>query len=90
MSMGSKKRRKTAGDSLHITDLPIGFLVDVASYLSKPSRALFAAAMTAPSTSWCQNYEKHRPSAISKAIIIASTQWEELDFEESEKSLTAK
>ena len=76
----SKRRKRSAA-----AVLPVGALVD-----SKPSRALFAAAMTAPSTSWCQNYEKHRPSAISKAIIIASTQWEELDFEESEHSLAKK
>ena len=89
MSMGSKKRRKTAGDSLHITDLPIGFLVDVVSYLSRPSCALFAVAMSAPSPSW-QNYNLvYQPSATTKAIV-SSTQWETLDFEGVEKDLAAK
>jgi hypothetical protein len=90
MSMVSNsKRRKTAGDSLHINDLPIGFLVDVASYLSRPSFALFAVAMSAPSTSW-QNYNLvYQPSTTTKAIV-SSTQWETLDFEDIEKYLATK
>jgi hypothetical protein len=82
MSMESNsKRRKTATAVLHITDLPVGILEDVASYLCKPSQALFAVAMSAPSTSWCQYNLVHRPSPATKAIV-SSTQWDILDFED--------
>ena len=46
------KRRRTAADTLHISDLPIGFITDVSAYLPKPSRAILAAALSAPSSSW--------------------------------------
>ena len=109
-----KRTTAAANETLHMTDLPIGFLVDVASYLSKPSRALFATAMSAPSTSWQNDKLIHLPSATSKAIISApllkceklhftllaairglsviesTSRWEELDFEDIEKSLSAK
>jgi len=51
-TIDGNKRPKIDGDSLHINDLPIGFLVEVSTYLSKPSRAVFAAALSAPSSSW--------------------------------------
>ena len=72
-SNNSKRMQTTtaADETLHITDLPVGILVDVASYLSKPSRALFATAMSAPSTSWQNDKLVHLPSATSKAIISA-------------------
>ena len=74
---------------LHVTDLPIGFLVDVASYLPTPSRALFAVAMSAPSASWQNDKVHRRLSAITKAIV-SSTQWQELDFEDIERDLSKK
>ena len=98
----TNKRRRTSPEGLHITDLPDGFLADVGTYLSKPSRALFAAAMTAPSASWCKFNWTHQPSATSRTIISFSPadrskkmggkqrsekQWGVLDFVEIEKSL---
>ena len=63
--------------------------MDVTSYLSRPSCALFATAMSATSPSW-QNYNLvYQPSATTKAIV-SSTQWETLDFEGVEKDLAAK
>ena len=35
------KRRRTASDALHISDLPIGFIADVSAYLSMLSRTAF-------------------------------------------------
>lgn len=84
------RQTEAAVDYLHITDIPVGILVDVASYLSKPSRALFAVAMSAPSPSWQNTNLVHLPSTISKAITAPSLQWEKLDFEYIEKSLAAK
>ena len=84
-----------ADSALHITDLPIGFLVDVASYLAKPSRALFAVAMTDTSTMqhniWVHvtKLSKRKQSETSRAIV-SSTDWQELDFEDIEKELAAK
>lgn len=79
----NSKRRKIATAVLHITDLPVGILEDAASYLCKPSQALFAVAMSAPSTSWCQYNLVHRPSPATKAIV-SSTQWDTLDFDDIE------
>lgn len=86
----NKRRRTTTNGSPHISDLPLGFLVDVSAYLSQPSRALFAVAMTAPSSSWADvsmNKLQSQPSEMSKAIISPSSQWEKLDFLDIEKSL---
>ena len=50
-SNSTNKRRRTAADTPHISDLPVGFIVDVSAYLPKPSRALLAVAFNAPSSS---------------------------------------
>ena len=65
---------------LHITDLPDGILVSIASYLAKPSIALFAIAMTADSEQQTQ----------TRKAIISSTNWSVLSFSDIEKSLAAK
>ena len=45
----NKRRRNTRYGTPHISDLPVGFLVDLSAYLSQPStRALFAVSMSAP------------------------------------------
>ncbi|KAL7533741.1 hypothetical protein ACHAXR_005422 [Thalassiosira sp. AJA248-18] len=103
--MANSKRRRTSQDSwtdiLHIGDLPDSLLADnVASYLSKPSRALFAAAMTAPPSSWRKTNWTKQPSVTSKAIILSEfstvgqgqniEQWHALDFLDIEKSLAKK
>ena len=82
------KRRRTAADTLHISDLPVGFIVNVAEYLPKPSRAILAATLSAPSSSWKSDLI-HRPSSFSAAILSAS-QWNILDFEDVEKELANK
>ena len=84
----TNKRRRTAADTLHISSLPIGFIVDVSSYLSKPSRAILAVAFSSSSL-WQNDDLMHRQSPISKAIISAQ-QWDILDFEDIEKSLAVK
>jgi len=85
----NKRRRRTAADILHISDLPIGFIADVSAYLTKPSKAILAVAFSAPSSSWRNDNLMHRQSSISKAIISAS-QWDTLDFEDVEKDLANK
>ena len=80
-TINANKRRRTAADTLHISDLPIGFIVDVSAYLSKPSRAILAVAFSAPSSSWQNHNLMHRLSPISTAIVSAS-QWDILDFED--------
>jgi len=77
------------GGSPHINDLPIGFLVEVSSYLCKPSRAIFATALCAPTSSWKKEVDGEKLPAISKAIIAASD-WNTLDFVDIEKSLAYK
>ena len=88
----NKRRRRTAANTLHISDLPIGFIADVSAYLTKPSRAILAVAFTTSSSSslWQTDYEvMHRLSPISKAIVSAS-QWDILDFEDINKELANK
>ena len=75
---------------MNITDLPIGILTHVASFLPKPSRSLFAVSLTAPSSSWKGTSETKELSETSKAIMSPSSQWKILDFEEVEKSLAKK
>ena len=50
--MSNKRSRSELEEdnSLNIYDLPDGIFADVAAYLALPSKALFAVAMTAPST----------------------------------------
>eukprot|EP00584_Thalassiosira_punctigera_P010544 CAMPEP_0172532002 /NCGR_PEP_ID=MMETSP1067-20121228/5210_1 /TAXON_ID=265564 ORGANISM="Thalassiosira punctigera, Strain Tpunct2005C2" /NCGR_SAMPLE_ID=MMETSP1067 /ASSEMBLY_ACC=CAM_ASM_000444 /LENGTH=266 /DNA_ID=CAMNT_0013316461 /DNA_START=137 /DNA_END=934 /DNA_ORIENTATION=+ len=83
-------RRRTSRCSLHITDLPDEALVTVAYFLPKPSAALFAVALAAPSSSWPKHYEAQRqPPAISRAIVSSSS-WDSLDFEDIEKKVAKK
>lgn len=93
----SNKRRRTAAPppDLCIADLPDIILVDVASYLTTPSCALFAVAMTAPSISWYKNRhrEVNQLSSDTTKVIISSIgpdKKEVLDFEDIEKSLAKK
>ena len=48
-SSSTNKSRRTAANTLHISDLPIGFIADVSAYLAKPSRAILAVAFTSSS-----------------------------------------
>jgi len=86
-SVGTNKRRRTTSNTLTITDLPIGFLVDVSSYLSKPSRAIFAVSFCASSSS--QKKVEQSISDSSKAIIAASD-WDTLDFADIDKNLAER
>ena len=88
-----RQRTTTTNNGLHLCDLPDALLVNVGRYLSPPSRALFAASMTAPSSSWqCVNWQQE-PSATSK-VIVSSLKNDDgkisLDFEDVEKSLAKK
>jgi len=91
MASQTNKRRRTNDTITQISDLPVGILVDVSAYLSKPSRAILAVAFSAPSSSW-QNINKylmHRPSPISTAIV-SSSEWDTLDLVDVEKSLASR
>ena len=84
MASNNNKRRRTAADTLHISELPVDILADVSAYLSKPSRAILAVAFSEPSSSVKNN--DYQPSPISTAIVSAQ-QWDILDFEDVEKEL---
>ena len=58
-------------------------------YLLTLSVALFAAALTAPSSSWRKFNLKRKPSAISN-VILSALQWGVLDFEDIGKQLASK
>ena len=61
------KRRRPASDTLHISDLPIGFIVDVSAYLAKPSRAILAIAFHLPSSIML--------TPVSRHFDLKSTDW---------------
>jgi hypothetical protein len=83
-------RRRTDVQCNHIIDLPVGLLVHVATYLAKPSRALFAVAMTASSSSsdWktTLHYFMQEELSDNSKAILSSLEWDVLDFEDIEKS----
>ena len=89
--MSNKRSRSEPEEdnSLTINDLPDGIFADVAAYLAKPSKALFAVAMTAPSTTWTIN-NNHNCCSGAAAAIMTSNSWEALDFGDIEKYLAAK
>jgi len=69
------KRRRTSDDLSHLTHLPSDQLVNIADYLSKTSRALFAVALTAPSSSFRKmgwRVEHSALHAASRAIISSA------------------
>ena len=85
---------KTSSDCVHLCDLPDSLLENVARYLSLPSRALFAASLTAPSASWERVNWRLQPSTTSKAIVSSLREDGgdriSLDFDDIEKSLAKK
>jgi len=70
---------------LHISKLPVGILVNVSTYLSKPSRAMLAVAFSPSSSSSSSS----SLSSNSKAIV-SSTRWDALDFQDIEENLANK
>ncbi|KAL7526135.1 hypothetical protein ACHAWF_001642 [Thalassiosira exigua] len=56
---------------MRISDLPDPLIANISLYLATPARALFAASMTAPSSSWEASGWKLKPNATSKAIVSA-------------------
>jgi len=74
MESSTNKRRKQCADLsdssiISINNLTEDNLIAISKYLPKTSRALFAVALTAPSSSYRQKNGK--PSCASKAIISA-------------------
>ena len=81
------KRARTSSSPIrrnefHITNLPNGLFADIASYLPKPSRALFAIAMTTEIQ--LQSIE----ASLVSQTILSSTNWDSLDFGDIERSLS--
>ena len=78
--------------SARFADLPDILLSDVASYLPSPSRAMFAAAVSSPASSWRERRWQGEPSAAAKAIVSlpSGDVWSVLDFGAVEQSLTER
>jgi len=73
-----------------MTDLPDEALGLVASFLPRPSVALFAVALTAPSSSWPKYYKTQRQLPATCRSIVSSSSWETLNFEEIEGKVAKK
>ncbi|KAL7452312.1 hypothetical protein ACHAWC_004040 [Mediolabrus comicus] len=83
----SSKRRKTEqGIDKCLSDLPIGILEHTASFLSPPSRVLFAVALTIDEN----NNNNNNQSDGNRYSSIAGSDWDTLDFGEIEKELAAR
>lgn len=96
MATNSNSSAKAHGD-MNLADLPDALIAHVAVYLATPSRAIFAAAMTAPSSSWQRaTRTQHALSPASRAILDSQRgesedePRNELDFEDVETSLARK
>lgn len=74
---------------ISLVGLPDGVLLEVADYLVKPSRVLFAVAVTAPSPSWSiTNSTRRQPSRLGRLILSSAAKgWDRLDFGDVEQSL---
>ena len=93
--MSSNKRKRTCqlDDGICITDLPDNAIAHAASYLSKPSRAIFAVAMAPWAKLDCkQSSSSSAANATDMNHILTSSPelWETLDFADIEKSLAEK
>jgi len=66
------KRRRSCSQSPGINDLPDNIFAEVAAFLPKPSRALLAVAMIAPSSEWRVSKRGRPLSATSRAILSLS------------------
>ena len=81
------------GGGLCLADLPHETLAKAAAYLPRPSASLFAAALTAPSSSWQSCNWARRPSPASEAITSAFSLKEAckiLDLADVDKHLAKK
>ena len=68
---------------LCLTNLQHEHLISIANYLPKTQRALFASALTAPSSSWRSGGWKGKPNAASKAIVTSGDDlFDTLDFDD--------
>mmetsp|Transcript_20445 Transcript_20445/g.35137 ORF Transcript_20445/g.35137 Transcript_20445/m.35137 type:complete len:419 (-) Transcript_20445:171-1427(-) len=85
----------STGQMMHITDLPDVAFAHVASFLARPSRALFAVSLIAPPASW-RKYDGESSSepslsSASKALLNSDNEkWEILDFGSIDKNLASK
>ena len=70
-----------------VTDMPDQLLKCVANYLPPPSQAIFAVALRAPSSSWCNGTSC--PGGKSE-WLCELCKWDVLDFEEIDKNHASK
>jgi hypothetical protein len=78
----SKQRRSSsAADCLLLSDLPNGILEHTASFLSAPSKALFAVVL---------DENKSAASTNERSSAIVGNEWSVFDFGEVEKELASK
>ena len=66
--------------SCEMIQLPNSIFAHVAGYLAKPSVAMFAVAMTAPSRSWKNIANGHEKISEASREILSSETWEVLNF----------
>ena len=89
----TKRRRISADSALHMADLPDSLLANVSKFLSKPSVALFAVSLTAPSESWRKCNWQRQPLATSAVVPSLQSknglenQWKEVNFGDVDDNL---
>ena len=90
MPRDKRKRTSQEDDGICITDLPDNAIAHAASYLSKPSRAIFAVAMTPRTKLDCKRPSAANASDMNHILTSSPELWETLDFADIEKSLAEK
>ena len=80
----------------NIVDLPDSLVVNVSSFLAKPSQALLAVSLTADTTLWMHGESRQTSPELrphSKAILTAvacQSGWDKLDFNDIDKDFAAR
>lgn len=76
--------------TLTVGDLPWDAIELVIGYLPLPSTALFAVAISAPSSSWCSGTFEQPTLLTTSALASRILSWRQLDFGDIETDLAER
>lgn len=80
----------------NIVDLPDSLVVNIGSFLAKPSKALLAVSLTADTSSWVHSESRQTSlklrthSAAIFTAVLSQSGWDKLDFNDIDKDFAAR